>query len=202
MNAGFIVDIFEAAGAFSEGDLAPIQRLLPNIARQDVLEGMPVLFQVARSRAIFDFLDANHVNFLQRNERTGDTFLHCATLDREAALFEKAVAWYAARSLLDEPDRSGVTALSAAFKFGLIARAEKLIDAGADMSTVAANGLTPIRQALYCLDGEDAAISGLNVLLRRGVQVSRDEALHLKQAASDLGRNEVAKWLDGHLTFD
>ncbi|WP_423378190.1 hypothetical protein [Burkholderia sp. LMG 32019] len=202
MNAEIIVDIFEAADAFSEGDLAPIQRLLPKIERQEVLEGIPILFQVARSRAIFDFLDSRDVNFLQRDERTGDTFLHCATLDRDSALFEKVVAWYATRNLLEESGHSGITALSAALKFGLIERAEKLIDAGADMSTMATNGLTPILQATYCLDGEVAAISGLNLLLLSGIEVSRDEALHLKKCASDLGRGEVEKWLGGHMKFD
>ncbi|WP_174939769.1 hypothetical protein [Burkholderia lata] len=167
-----------------------------------MLEGIPILFHVARSRAIFDFLERRDVNFLQRDERTGETLLHCATLDRDSALFEKVVAWYATRNLLEESGRSGITALSAALKFGLIERTEKLIDASADMSAVAANDPTPIRQATYCLDGEDAAISGLNLLLLRGVEVSRDEALHLKQSAADLGRGEVEKWLDGHLKFD
>jgi ankyrin repeat protein len=199
MDDDFIVDVFEAADAFASGDLAPIERLLPKIERKEIFEDVPLLFFVSKSQDIFDFLEKRGVDFLQKNARTGDTFLHNVTLDGGSDIFEKVLAWYSDRGLIDASDNSGITALSVALKFGLIDRAERLIDRGADVSSVALNGVTPFRQALYCLEGEDVAISELNLLVARGGRISADEVLDLKNAAMALGRRKVADWIEGHM---
>ncbi|AOK15519.1 hypothetical protein WT26_05485 [Burkholderia cepacia] len=199
MDDEVIVDIFEAADEFAAGNLSPITRLLPRIERGEFLEGVPILFYVVRSREIFDFLDGRGVNFLQKNELTGHNLLHDAILEDGSEIFEKVLSWYSSRGLVDDPDINGITPLSSALKFGKVERVERLIDSGANMLSVASNGLTPIKQALYCLEGEDVAISELDMLFKKGIAISSSEIQDLVKSAVFLGKKKVSKWIEDNV---
>lgn len=198
MGDEVIVDIFEAADEFAAGNLSPITRLLPRIDRGGFLRGA-ILFYVVRSREIFDFIDEKGVNFLQKNELTGHNLLHDAILGDGSEIFEKVLSWYSSRGVVDDPDINGITPLSSALKFGKVERVERLIDSGANMLSVASNGVTPIKQALYCLEGEDVAISELDVLFKKGIAVSSSEIQDLVESAVFLGKKKVSKWIEDNV---
>lgn len=192
-------DLFEASGAFFDGDESGVRRLLPYILKKEVTDGVPVLFYVVDNVELLEFLAGNGVDFYQRTELGGESLLHQVSLGDEDEVFEWVLRWYKNKSIIDATDDAGITTLSSLVKFGNAARAARLVDSGADLKSVAENGLTPARQAVLCIEGEEDALECLSMLFSKGLALNVDELTLLGQAARSLNRLSIAKYIDEKL---
>ncbi|RON69738.1 ankyrin repeat domain-containing protein [Pseudomonas fluorescens] len=199
INEEQLVDLYEAGDALAGGDSSAMQRLLAHIKNGESYSDIPALFYVAENVETLDFLAENGVDFFQKSNLDGGSLLHRAALESDDSVFAWVLDWYKAHNLIDTPDDAGVTTLSALLKLGPVERARRLIDAGASVDSVADNGLTPARQAVFHM-GEDAqAIEGLQILLAHGLTVGADEAAYLADAARSIERPVLAQWIEDNL---
>lgn len=192
-------DLFEASGAFFDGDESGVRRLLPYILKKEVTDGIPVLFYVVDNVELLEFLAVNGVDFYQRTELGGESLLHQVSLGDESDVFEWVLGWYKDKNIIDTTDDAGITTLSSLVKFGNVSRATRLIESGADLKSVAENGLTPALQSVLCLDGEKEGIECLSMLFSKGLALNVDELTSLGQTARSLNRLSIAKYIDEKL---
>jgi hypothetical protein len=194
-----LIDLFEAGEAFVGGDESGLRRLLPYMINKEVYGGSPVVFYVADDVGVLDFLCGEGVDFYQKTKLGGSSLLHQVSLRGTDEVFEWMLAWYKDNDLVDASDDAGVTSLSSLIKFGNVSRATRLIESGADLKSVAENGLTPALQSVLCLDGEKEGIECLSMLFSKGLALNVDELTLLGQAARSLNRLSIAKYIDEKL---
>ncbi|WP_157381893.1 hypothetical protein [Burkholderia ubonensis] len=195
-----VVDLYEASDALAGGDASRIIRLLPHIKNRELYCERPLLFYVADSVVTLEFLAANGVDFHQTHGVTGDSLLHHVAADCDQDAFEWVLAWHRINNIVDVVDRNGITTLSMLLKFGACERARQLIESGANIYSISENGSTPVRQAVFCLDGEDGAIKCLDMLFAEGLTINDTELDSLVEAARQIDRSRLAQWLEGKKT--
>lgn len=202
MNDEDIVnDLFEASGAFFDGDESGVRRLLPYILKKEVTDGIPVLFYVVDNVELLEFLAVNGVDFYQRTELGGESLLHQVSLGDESDVFEWVLGWYKDKNIIDTTDDAGITTLSSLVKFGNAPRATRLVDSGADLKSVAENGLTPARQAVLCIEGEEDALECLSMLFSKGLVLNVDELTFLAQTARGMNRLNLENYIEKIIDF-
>ncbi len=194
-----LVDLYEAGELFAHGDKSGMERLLPHIKNGELYDDIPLLFYVADNTETLDFLEENGVNFLQKSCLGGGNLLHRTSSESDDHVFEWVLSWYKNKNIIDTPDDNGITVLSSLLKIGPIERAKRLIDSGASIYSVADNGLTPARQAVYHIGEEKHAIEGLETLRMHGLTLSEDESQYLVNMAKRINRPNLAKWIETHL---
>lgn len=199
IDEDFLVDLYEADEQLISGNPDGMKRLLPRMKNEEYYCQIPVVFYVAKSYESLNFLSKNNVNLLQKSRLTGDSLLHRLTFDGDDAVFKWVVNWFGERNLIDEINHDGISSLSAALKMGLIGRARNLVSSGASMTSVAKNGLNPVRQATMCISGEAESIAGLNMLFENGLRITQNELNDLQCVARTLKRNRVALFLENLL---
>ena len=191
-----LIDLFEAGEAFVGGDESGLRRLLPYMINKEVYGESPVVFYVADDVGVLDFLCGEGVDFYQKTKLGGSSLLHQVSLRGTDEVFEWMLAWYKDNDLVDASDDAGVTSLSSLIKFGNVSRATRLIESGADLKSVAENGLTPALQSVLCLDGEKEGIKCLSMIFSKGLALNVDEFTSLGQTARSLNRLSIAKYID------
>jgi hypothetical protein len=199
-----IASISDAGYDFEVGYSKPLRRLLPFILRKQLVWdenfdfGSPVLFEVIQGIKTFDFLKKNKVDFYQKDS-FGNNLLHeMISFDAEDEVFLLVLDFYKSHWHIDDSDDDGFSALSCAIKFGKIGKASALLDVGADTMSRSKNGLTPWKQAIICLDGEDKSIACLELLASKS-KPSKDYLSELIQCAGELNHERTITWMEKNL---
>lgn len=188
--------LYEASGYFIDGDSSYVDKLLPDIIAKKCYNETPVLFYLIDYVEVLEYLKSKNIDFFQKDPVTGGGLLHYAVLHSEDDVFAWILQLYAEHGDVEDSNNKGITALMVALKFGIISRAKMLIDHGASTTSKGIYDLTPLRQAFLCVEGEDKAIEGLELIFSTGDFSS--EILGLIENAEQLKMPKVLAWLKQH----
>jgi Ankyrin repeats (3 copies) len=195
MNDDLYTEIFEAPVDFLAGKPNRLDSLIRLMHLGGTIDDRPIIFFMLENLDVIKYLDKNNVDFFILDEFIGGhTTLH-QSIDSDQNVFQWMVNKYKKNGKIDIKNEDGITALSAAIKFGNLEYAQILLEAGADPKSSDLQGLSVAKQAIYCIEGEDIGISGLKLLIKHGLTFSKEYKEELIQNAQFLSQHKMEKYL-------